>query len=64
MSAAATQFQRMVDALAIGDLLAPEDAAALRNALVLARTNNISIEIGLRWPSRWRDEVRKREALY
>jgi hypothetical protein len=63
MSEAAAQFRRIRDALAVGNVLAPGDAAALHTAFVRAEANGISIEQGLKWSARWRDEVRIADVL-
>jgi hypothetical protein len=63
MSESAAQFRRMRDALAVGNALSPGDAAALHLALVMAEKNGTSIERGLKWPARWRVDVRISDVL-
>ena len=48
----------MTDALDVGNVLHPDDAAALSIALKLSLKNNIPIERGLKWPKNWRIKVR------
>jgi hypothetical protein len=63
MSDAAAQYKRMTDALDVGNVLHPDDAAALAIALKLSLRFNIPIDRGLKWGSTWRVDVRIMDVL-
>lgn len=63
MSESVARIRRIRDALEIGNVLTPEDAAALSRAISLAVENGIPIELGLKAPARWRNDLRIMDAL-